>query len=62
MKPLAEDHLLSGSSRIREYLDGDALDALTAEHMTGKADHSYRLWNLLMLDMWHREFGVSPNG
>jgi hypothetical protein len=29
--------------------------------MTGKADHSYRLWNLLMLDMWHREFGVSPN-
>lgn len=62
MKPLAEDHLLSGTSRIREYLDGDALDALTAEHMSGKADHSYRLWNLLMLDMWHREFGVSPNG
>lgn len=61
MKPLIEDHLLSESSTIRNYLKGEDIDRIVRKHMTGEANNSFRIWNLLMLEMWHRQFRVSAD-
>ena len=34
----------------------DTIRQLVTEHIDSKWDHSYRLWNLLVLEMWQREF------
>lgn len=61
MKPLVEDHLLSESSYIRAYLEPAAIERIVRKHMSSEANHSFQIWNLLMLEMWHREFRVSAN-
>jgi len=33
-----------------------AIKALVGEHVTGKRDWSNRLWALMMLELWFREF------
>ena len=30
------------------------MHALLEEHLSGKADHNFRLWILLNLEIWHR--------
>jgi asparagine synthase (glutamine-hydrolysing) len=34
-----------------------AVRALVEEHISGAKDHAYRLWGLLMLELWFREYG-----
>jgi len=29
---------------------------LVGAHVRGERDHGYQLWNLLMLELWQREF------
>ncbi len=59
MRPMVEDLLLSDSSCIRGYLDGAAIERIVRSHLNREANHTYRIWNLIMLEMWHREFSVS---
>ena len=33
-----------------------ALTALWAEHRSGRRSHAHRLWAVLMLEFWFREF------
>ena len=33
-----------------------AIEKLVAEHIDGKREHSHRLWALLMLELWFREY------
>ena len=33
----------------------DAIDRLVAEHVGGRADHNFRLWMLINLEIWHRQ-------
>jgi asparagine synthase (glutamine-hydrolysing) len=42
---------------------GDYLQRIVQEHMNGKRDHSYRLWLLLSLEIWHDIYleQVSPD-
>ena len=35
----------------------DAVAGLIDEHVSGSRDHAYKLWALLMLELWFREFG-----
>ena len=55
----------NGTSEISSQLDEvvkerdcnrDAVRKLVDEHLHDKQDHAYRLWALLMLELWHREF------
>lgn len=58
LRSMLDDHLRSESAHVRQYLEGKALDRLLHEHMSLQTDHTYKIWNLLMLEMWHREFNV----
>ncbi len=40
----------------RGYFRPQAVSALIDEHTEGVFDHGYRLWSLLMLELWHRTF------
>lgn len=50
-----EDALLSPRSRSRGYFEHAEVARLVGEHVGGRADHSFTLWNLFMLELWHRE-------
>lgn len=56
LRELARDVLLSASARQRGYFIEDEVERLVEEHTQGSADHGYRLWSLLMLELWHRQF------
>jgi len=53
--PLLEDALLSEQASKRGYFHPEALRRLVTEHLQRQADHTFALWNLLMLELWHRE-------
>lgn len=46
--------LLDPVATARGLFRPDAVATLVDEHVTGKRDHAYRLWNLLMLELWFR--------
>lgn len=55
LRELLRDALLSGSGMLGDYFNKSALNTLVTEHLENKIDHGFQLWNLLMLEMWHRE-------
>ena len=50
----ARDMLLSPEARGRGFFEPDAVAALLDRHRAGE-DHGERLWNLIVLETWHRE-------
>jgi asparagine synthase (glutamine-hydrolysing) len=48
------DVLLNSRTLSRGYFQRTAVEKLLHEHMQGSADHSYRLWALFYLELWHR--------
>jgi len=58
-KPLntyLKDHVLSMKSKQRGYFKHEVIKKLIDEHEHGAYDHGYRLWALLILEIWHRLF------
>jgi asparagine synthase (glutamine-hydrolysing) len=60
LKPLAADLLLSPSSRCHAFLRPEAIEALWNAHQERQYDHSNRLWALVMLELWLREWCPAP--
>lgn len=56
LKDFLEGTILSARALNRGYFKPDALRTLFSEHQAGYAEHGYRLWALLMLELWHQEF------
>jgi asparagine synthase (glutamine-hydrolysing) len=56
LKPLLFDVLLDRKSLDRGWFRPEAVQRLVDEHVTGRWDHSYRLWNLLILELWQQTF------
>lgn len=54
LKDWVQDLVLSERSRARGYFVEAELRRLLSEHLEGRADHETRLWNLAMLELWHR--------
>ncbi|WP_397571570.1 asparagine synthase (glutamine-hydrolyzing) [Schlesneria sp. T3-172] len=50
------DTLLDPRCLNRGYFDPAAVRRLLEEHMSGKWDHSPRLWLLLVFELWHQRF------
>jgi asparagine synthase (glutamine-hydrolysing) len=55
-RELLQDTLLSRRARERGYFKPERVDCLVQEHVAERADHSFQLWNLLMLELWQQEF------
>jgi asparagine synthase (glutamine-hydrolysing) len=56
MREAFGDILGSSLTRQRGYFDQLFVDRVLAEHLQGKRDHSWRLWQLLVFELWHRQY------
>jgi len=53
------DELLSGSARIREWLEPRAVEQLVRSHLAGVSNNGQTLWTLFMLEQWAQSFAAS---
>jgi asparagine synthase (glutamine-hydrolysing) len=58
LKPLVGDLLLSPTARCLAYFRPEAIRSLWEAHQSRRYDHTYRLWALLMFEMWLREWAA----
>ncbi len=56
LAPMAADLLGDGRLRDRGIFDDREVTRLLREHRDGRADHRHRLWQLVMLELWFRQF------
>jgi asparagine synthase (glutamine-hydrolysing) len=50
------DVLGSPEARQRGYFNYAFVDRVLEEHLSGKRDHALRLWQLLVFELWHRQY------
>jgi asparagine synthase (glutamine-hydrolysing) len=50
------DTLREPRTRQRGYLNSNYVDLILDEHHKGRRDHSFNLWGLLILELWHRRY------
>lgn len=60
LQGLVRDTLLSDRARQRGYFEEGVVRQLIDDHTSGVADHSNRLWTLLVLESWHRVYIDQP--
>ncbi len=60
LRDYARDVLTDPQALSRGYFRPQAVRRLLDEHERGAWDHSHRLWSLLFLELWHREWIGSP--
>ena len=56
LAPMTSELLLDGRLRDRGLFNPAEVTRLWAEHRDARADHCHRLWQLVMLELWFREF------
>jgi asparagine synthase (glutamine-hydrolysing) len=56
LKDLIMTLLLDPATLQRGYFDPRGVRLLLDEHFRGRRDHSGRIWRLLMLELWHRNY------
>lgn len=56
LRPWIEGVLRDPATRERGWFDPREADRLLDDHLAGRADHTPRLWNLAMLELWQREW------
>ena len=54
--PMAEELLGDGKLRARGVFNDAEVSRLWRDHRQGRADHRHRLWQLIMLELWFRQF------
>ena len=50
------DVLGSPRTRQRGYFNTEFVDRIVREHLAGRRDHTLRLWQLLVFELWHRQY------
>ena len=55
LREWAEDILASKGASVDGLIDTNKVNAIWSQHITGKADHSSKLWAVLMVAMWKSE-------
>jgi asparagine synthase (glutamine-hydrolysing) len=56
LAPLVTELLLDGRLRDRGVFEDREVTRLWCEHRDGRQDHRHRLWSLVMLELWFRQF------
>jgi asparagine synthase (glutamine-hydrolysing) len=55
LRPLMEDLLSTESVRRRGYFECETVSRWVTEHMEQRANHSHRIWALMVFELWHRQ-------
>jgi asparagine synthase (glutamine-hydrolysing) len=58
LRELAYDVLLDRTATSRRQFKPDRVRTLLDEHAGGSADHSARIWSLLVLELWQRQIAA----
>jgi len=56
LREITHDALLGESARISNFFRHEAVEKLVTQHESRQFDHAYRLWALLVLELWLREW------
>jgi len=56
LKELFADTLLSPSTLQRGYFESRFVKRIVNEHLSGRRDHTLRLWQLVVFERWHRQY------
>ena len=56
LRELSAELLLDERARSRNQLRPETVKRLLEEHQSGRRDHGHRLWCLLMLELWQRQY------
>jgi asparagine synthase (glutamine-hydrolysing) len=56
LRELFADTLLSSANGTSEYLRQSFVRRLVEEHISGRRDHTLRLWQLVVFERWHRQY------
>ena len=56
LRELFADTLLSGPGLARGYFHAPFVRQLVQEHVSGKRDHTVRLWQLVLFERWHQAY------
>lgn len=56
LREMTHDTLLGESARVGSFFRREAIEQLVDEHESKQFDHAYRLWSLLVLELWLREW------
>jgi asparagine synthase (glutamine-hydrolysing) len=56
MKEFVRGALLSEKALGRGIIRPDEISRYVSEHTNGKRDHAFRIWTLLMLELWFQRF------
>ncbi|MEN6404985.1 MAG: asparagine synthase (glutamine-hydrolyzing) [Thermoguttaceae bacterium] len=56
LKDFARDVLFDSKTLRRGYFRPEAVRQLFDEHQQNRFNHGYRLWSLLILELWHRQW------
>ena len=56
LREFFSDVLLSRRARQRGYFNGRFIDRMIHEHVSGRRDHTLRLWALVVFELWHRQY------
>jgi asparagine synthase (glutamine-hydrolysing) len=51
-----QDIACGPTARQRGYFDPGFVARIFDEHRTGRRDHAFRLWQLLVFELWHRQY------
>jgi asparagine synthase (glutamine-hydrolysing) len=62
LKDYVRQVLLDRQTLGRGYFRAEAVTRLVDEHQQGRFDHSARLWALLVLELWHRQWAEKSPG
>ena len=54
------DVLRSERTRQRGYFEPAFVDRMVQEHLAGTRDHTLRLWQLMVFELWHRQYLDAP--
>jgi asparagine synthase (glutamine-hydrolysing) len=49
--------LLDPGTTARGLFRREEVERMIDEHGSGARDHAYRLWALMMLELWYRRYG-----
>jgi asparagine synthase (glutamine-hydrolysing) len=56
LREFFSDVLLSRPARERGYFNDRFVNRLIREHVSGRRDHTLRLWALVVFELWHRQY------